>query len=252
MRGNEFTRRRFLRDGAAASAGVWAAPSVLSAATGTPDAGYLEVGPTKIGAPDTGSVRRPGRAGAQHRHDAVHGVAEWHRCASAHQDPQVPSDCAPSPTDGPWRGRDLYGEASRGRGHVRARPRSDPPDDLQRIGSEDSPRHALEDMVPRVHPGGRHGGQRQGSRRGSRRGRRRRRRDRGRRPGRPPDRRAVRRTGRHPGAARRSGCPTCGCGACSATMAAHSTSPASRLDGRRRSSAWRLPPRRSRGCANPA
>ncbi len=44
MHGNEFSRRRFLRDGAAASAGVWAAPSVLSAATGTPDAGYLEVG----------------------------------------------------------------------------------------------------------------------------------------------------------------------------------------------------------------
>ncbi len=44
MRGNELSRRRFLRNGAAASASVWAAPSVLSAATGTPDAGYLEVG----------------------------------------------------------------------------------------------------------------------------------------------------------------------------------------------------------------
>lgn len=47
MRKNEFSRRRFLRDGAAASAGVWAAPSVLRAATGTPDAGYLEVGLSK-------------------------------------------------------------------------------------------------------------------------------------------------------------------------------------------------------------
>jgi D-serine deaminase-like pyridoxal phosphate-dependent protein len=44
MTRNEFSRRRFLRDGAVASAAAWAAPAALSGATHPSNADYLEVG----------------------------------------------------------------------------------------------------------------------------------------------------------------------------------------------------------------